>query len=784
LTSDRPKDIPNHLQQELLKNIQVQGNLTTGDITQIGSQFVIYPDKSPKPTGIPQNLPRSGVSNFVGREEALATLHQQLRQREHVAISAIAGMGGVGKTELALQYAHLHWQQQTYPGGVCWLIVRELDLGTQIVTFARAQLQLHPPDDLDLPSQVAFCWRHWLPGEVLLVLDDVTDYEEVKPYLPPVEPRFKVLITTRVQLGAPIVRLDLDVLTKEAALSLLKSLVGDERVEAELKVAQNLCEWLGYLPLGLELLGRYLVLEEDLSLAEVQQQLTQARLEDEALVEAQPEMTAHLGVAAAFELSWKRLDENAQVLGYLLSLFALAPIPWSLVESAATGQDIKDLQKAKRILVQFNLMKRTQKDTYQLHQLIREFFSVKREQSALADDLKWGFCQAIVAVAKEIPQTPTLEQIAAVKPTIPHLAEAATDQKDWLRDEDLIIPFVALGSFYGGQGVYDLAEPWFEQCLFLTRTRLGEEHPYTRDSLNNLAELYHDQGRYSEAEPLHLQALDLSDEPSDVAISLNNLAKLYKYQGRYSDAEFFYIQALALWERLPGQEHRHFALCLSSLAVLYKAQGRYREAERLLVQALELSKYLLGEQHLDVATNLNNLAACYCEQGRYSEAEPLYLQALELWKRLLGEDHPNVATSLNNFGYFYVSQGRYREAEPLLVQALELRKRLLGEEHPDVATSLTNVATLYCMQSRYREAESIFVQALDLKKRLLGEEHPNVAQNMANLATLYCMQSRYCEAESLLVKALRIAEKRLGSNHPDTIIMRQGLQNLRDRHAS
>ncbi|MEW6493601.1 MAG: tetratricopeptide repeat protein [Cyanobacteriota bacterium] len=595
MTSDRPEDIPKHLQQELLKNLQVQGNLTTGDITQIGSQFVLNLDKSPIPTGIPQNLPRSGVSNFVGREEALATLHQQLQHRERVAISAIAGMGGVGKTELALQYAYLHWQQQTYPGGVCWLMARELDLGTQLVAFARGQLQLHPPEDLDLPSQVAFCWRHWLPGEVLVVLDDVTDYQEVKPYLPPVEPRFKVLITTRVQLGAPIVRLDLDVLTKEAALSLLKSLVGDERVEAELEVAENLCEWLGYLPLGLELVGRYLALEEDLFLAEMLSLLEQERLRQEALVEAQPEMTAHLGVAAAFELSWKRLNANPQALGCLLSLFALAPIPWPLVESAATLIAAKDLQKARRSLVQFNLIKRTQKYTYQLHQLIREFFSTKREQSAEADNLKRGFCQAMVTVARQISDAPTRKEIVAVSLDIPHLAEAATVQQDWLRDD--------LANLYSEQGKYEQAEPLYVQILELRRRILSETHPYVATSLNNLACCYSDQEKYGEAEQIYIQALELN-------------------------------------KQLLGETHPDVAICLNNLAFLYSSQGKYEQAESLYIQALELSKRLLGETHPDVAICLNNLALLYSSQGRYDQAEQLYVQAWEIAQRKLGANHP------------------------------------------------------------------------------------------------------------------------------------------------
>jgi tetratricopeptide (TPR) repeat protein len=449
----------------------------------------------------------------------------------------------------------------------------------------------------------------------------------------------------------------------------------------------------------LELVGRYLAIEKDLSLAEIQEQLAQSRLEDEALVETQPEMTARLGVAAAFELSWKRLDENAQVLGYLLSLFALAPISWSLVESMIKDEFLQDLKKARRALVQFNLIKRTEKETYQLHQLIREFFGAKREKSAKKDDLKRGFCQAMVAVAKEIPERPTLKQVTAVAPAIPHLSEAATAQKDCLSDEDSFWPFFSLGKFYEGQGAYDQALPWFKECLSTTRERLGQEHPAVVSSLNNLAGLYYSQGRYDQAEPL-------------------------------------YIQALALRKRRLGEEHPEVAASLNNLAGLYNSQGRYNEAEPLLFQALELRKQLLGQEHPTVALSLNNLAYLYYSQGRYNEAEPLYIQALELRKQLLGQEHPLVALSLNNLAALYSSQRRYNEAQPLYLQALELHKQLLGQEHPDVAKCLNNLALLYYSQGRYDEAEPLYLQALEIAEERLGANHPNTITFRENLQNL------------------------------------------------
>jgi hypothetical protein len=110
-----------------------------------------------KPTGTPSNLSRSGVVEFVGRSQKLKKLHAQLQQNDRLAITAIAGMGDIGKTELALQYAIAQFGQGQYPAGLCWLRARDQEIATQIVTFAQAHLGLNPPDQLEIEAQVRYC---------------------------------------------------------------------------------------------------------------------------------------------------------------------------------------------------------------------------------------------------------------------------------------------------------------------------------------------------------------------------------------------------------------------------------------------------------------------------------------------------------------------------------------------------------------------------------------------------------------------------------------------------
>ncbi|MEG4625212.1 tetratricopeptide repeat protein [Microcoleus sp. w1-18aA5] len=783
------------------------------------------------------NLTRSSVVEFVGREQDIEKLDELFQQQNNLPAVTIIGMGGVGKTALADRYGQRHLEGLgDGAGGVCWIDVRNGDVGLQIVSFARSLLNLKPPEDLDLPNQLRYCWQNWPLGDVLIAFDDVTDYkQEVKPYLPPKSSGFKVLITSREQLGRGLAYLPLNELKTEAALRLLEVLIEDlNRFQLELDVAEQICEWLGYLPLGLELVGCYLYNRRDLSLEAMLSLLEEKRLKHIAVQKPDPTMTAQLGVAAAFELSWERLDENAQKLGCMLSLFALADIPWWLVKGAyhylLTSEDEKIdlelLEEARADLLNCHLLKSTSDTACRLHPLIREFLRGKREESIEVNELKEAFVNATWAVADQIPESPTYQRIQIAAPAIPHVAEIAKDKdlRDLLNDKYLTVPFVGLGRFYEGQGLYAQALPWFEQCLSVTRSHFGSEHSQVATSLSNLACAYKALGRYSEVEPLLVEALELDkrllgEQNVCVSISLINLASLYNLQGRYDEAETMFLQALELskywreedktllitclnhlvalyFERYEYEKAKfvlmraieeskdcsdvnHLPNLLNYLARIYKHQQRDAEAEKFYKLALEITKQLVGENHPDIAKHLNNLALFYLDRSRHSEAESLFIQALELTKSFCGEEHLDVATVQHHLADLYDIQGRYGEAEPLHLKALEIRIRSLGEEHPDVATSLNDLAYLYDCQGHYSQAEPLFIKAFKIRESCLGKDHIQVKNSLNNLVVFYLKQERYSEAEPLMLRLFKILQRKLGSKHPETIYCQESLAMLR-----
>ncbi len=368
---------------------KVIGDKVLGDKV-LGDKHVYLPPQSPDRTGSepPNNLGSRGVDRdrFFGRDDVLQELHDRLGRSDRVAVTSVAGMGGVGKSELAVQYARWRLREGDYRGGVVWLAGERA--GIELLGFAKAQF--FPDVDLaqlgDLREQLTFIWSRWPvpevpPESVLLVFDDVTDYRLQVADLLPSDKRFRAIVTTREKIQG-LDRLDLDVLSPEAALELLGSIIGLERLAAEEKTAAALCEWLGYLPLGIELVGYY-VREEECSIAKLLSELEKRKqkvLQHDSLTNPEPTMTAQYGVEAAFELSWERLDIDARFLGAYLSLFAAAPVRWDLVVTQEeVSQEVFDLLcAARRKLVRFSLLKKMG-ELFQYHPLIKHFFSSKLE---------------------------------------------------------------------------------------------------------------------------------------------------------------------------------------------------------------------------------------------------------------------------------------------------------------------------------------------------------------------------------------------------------------------
>jgi tetratricopeptide (TPR) repeat protein len=715
-------------------------------------------------------------SVFVGRDNELVELHDFLVAGARVAIAAV-GMGGVGKTTLARRY--VQQQRAEYPGGIWWVTAGQVV--TQVVDYARRSVGLEElPTDWTEAQIVQHYLRRWeekWPEQKLLVIDDVGEYGAIKPFIP-AQGTFRLLMTTRVKMQRPVLCLNLEVLKPADALLLLSELMGeDARLIAEAAAAEELCAWLDYLPLGIELVGRYLS-ETSSSIADLLEQLKEKSLAAKPMLDVPAEMDYGRNVQAAIELSWQAVNAQAQTLVMLLGLFALAPVlpAWVLsawVSASLPAWDATDLRDClDRQLVKRSLLKRGE-EGYSLHGLVREFLQGKLAASTHAAGLQLGFAQTMTTIAKTIPPTATLSDRARVTAAIPHLEEVAARWTSVLGEDDKIGCCVGLARFYENLNLWAEAQRCWVRSLDISKTELGNRHPSTASSLNDLAGLYRLQGRYKEAKHLLLEALEirkaeLGGYHPDTASSLNDLALLYRLQGWYEEAEPLLLEALEIRRAKLGNCHPDTANSLNNLAGLYRLLSRYKEAEPLYIEALAVWKTKLGDRHPDTASSLNNLALLYYSQGRYEEAEPLYVEALSICKEELGDRHPDTASSLNNLALLYYSQGRYEEAEPLYIEVLAIRKLELGNRHPSIATSLNNLAALYYSQDRHGEAEPIFIEALSICKSELGDHHPSTASSLNSLAGVYKAQGRYEEAEPLYVEALVIRKAALGDRHPST----------------
>jgi len=719
------------------------------------------------------NVPYPRNPNFTGREAILTQLETALASGMPVALSqAITGLGGVGKTQTAVEHAYRHRDRYR---AVLWV---RADTETSLISGYRALAEV-----LDLPekdesdsTKVAATVRRWLGREpgYLLILDNADDPALVKPYLPP-DLGGHVLLTSRahnfdrLNIRRPIA---LPVLAPDEALAfLLRRTDREEAIDpAERDAARTLAEELGYLPLALEQAAAYMVEhEESFSVYLAAYYALRLKLLDEMgpIAGDYPETV---------RTTWKRgFDAIAAtspasiVLLRLSAFFAPDAIPYEVILEGASqlGEPLATalaspaggdhaLNKLLTPLARHSLVRRDpEARTYSVHRLVQ---AVLLDELTAAD--RRDIAERVVKVLiQAFPNSVEYASWPQCERLLPHVLAT------WSLIEREVVSDPILGWLLNQAGIYHKSIPILGRLL------------------NSAGYYLKCRARYAEAEPLLRRALAIheklySPEHPDTAANLNNLALLLQDRGQYDEAEPLLRRALAIHEQAPGPEHPITAQSLSNLALLLQDRGRYDEAEPLLRRALAIHEQAPGPEHPITATSLNNLAIVLRSKGRYDEAESLTRRVLAIREQALGPEHPDTAQSLNNLAALLWNQGRYDEAESLTRRALAIREQALGPEHPDTAQSLSNLGALLWNQDRYDEAESLLRRALAIHEQALGPEHPVTAQSLSNLALLLQDRGRYDEAEPLLRRSLAICEQALGPEHPVTAQNRNSLVTL------
>jgi tetratricopeptide (TPR) repeat protein len=255
---------------------------------------------------------------------------------------------------------------------------------------------------------------------------------------------------------------------------------------------------------------------------------------------------------------------------------------------------------------------------------------------------------------------------------------------------------------------------------------------------------------------------------TETPLLLSLVGKCQASLGQYSAAANTVRRALSLREKTLGKEHIMTLDSMNQMGVVLCSQGKYQEAEAIHRQTLGLREIVLGRVHPDTLTSMNNLASALGFQGKARESEAMLRQTLELRETLLGLHNKQTMISMNNLAYVLDKQGKYEEAERMHRLVLERREIWLGHEDPDTLMGMDNLARVLRKQGKYEEAETICRETLELKETVLGREHPETLISVDSLAYLLADQHQYAECFVLYERACAAFPKVLGKDHPDT----------------
>ncbi|KAF8598112.1 FabD/lysophospholipase-like protein [Ceratobasidium sp. AG-I] len=609
---------------------------------------------------------------FTGREDILDQMQDYFFSASPMdrRLFVLCGLGGAGKTQLALKFVQLH-KDKFWDVFYIDVTTRET-ISSGLIALARAAKAGETPE-------AAMAWLVSQEERWLLILNNADNPKLNLHEFFPACSHGDILITTRNQQMRAHTQESKSYcgvagMLPEDALALMLKVSGVTGEEREAEIAIALAKDFGYFALVIAQAGAY-IRATQCGINQYQKlfQAARGRLLRERGVDQTDEYG--MSVVASWEISYRQLSSNATRLLHLMSFLHHEGISETLFEvSCVTALSYKPL-------IPLN------KSQASMKSIVFELLSLMRTSSG-----EWNLL-ALKDLTNELRVFSLLDYDAHSSSYSMHPLV-----QEWCRTtapDAGILPECAawlLSLCVGWKK--DSDSQALRRQLWPHALALGSDHTkMVPEIARNLNLVYHEAGSIEEYEALVTVALLGSQESlgSENPITLGcmqNLATAFRMRGKLEESVVLLVETIEIEKRVLGHEHPDTLNSMYALALTYGKQERWHESEALCLEVIEARKRVIGAEHRHTLNSMGALAWTYFERGRLSEAEALYVEVVEKVLRVMGSKHPDTLMFMHSLAMTYKEQGKLREAESLMEETVALRKRVLGESHRRVQDSV------------------------------------------------------------------------------------------------
>ncbi|KAI5842039.1 hypothetical protein BZA05DRAFT_380199 [Tricharina praecox] len=817
----------------------------------IGANFDDSPPGTEQPSSsrksfdefrIPTELPFSRNQNFCGREDLIERIHEKLHPTEAAGADAVPcssternlvtlyGLGGIGKTQVALEYAYRY---EAFYSAILWVDARDptvletsgVRVAQQLVRHYVSEFPSNPDyiriaNDLGIPGGIDISgtvqrqilnsgnvWptiKRWLQkkgnDKWLLLVDNHDDLETVNivDYLPTSD-WARIIVTSRrseiQSLGHSISVAEME---KDVGLAMLMKAMRVDVVEAlsveEIKDAEEVVEKLGGLPLAISQAASYILMTE----IDFKTYLLKLKTNFKRIASKKTGLWMYRNepVFTCWEISFHALCPSATRLLHMCAFLSNEDIPDELFRRGSRGvewlgNDKDAFDNAIEDLLAFSLVKRratsfAKSDSFWIHPLVHQWARDRVDDSTKQ---RTSASEAIFLITAAVITDPTkrdTEYWGFERRISNHIELCAQNIEKYYPSHDSIYPEKI------SQALYTLSRVNYYRCKVEKSIHLVRRAIVGLNGLEALAAIHllgvnlSFDSQYSEALEWYQRALEGTekalgkDHPSTLTTVLG-MAGVFERRGEYDKALEWYQRALEGTEKALGKDHPSTLTAVYGMAGVFERRGEYDKALEWYQRDLEGIEKALGKDHPSTLSTVLGMAGVFERRGEYDKALEWYQRALEGTEKVFGKDHPSTLTTVLGMAGVFVHRGEYDKALEWYQRALEGIEKALGKDHPSTLTAVYGMAGVFERRGEYDKALEWYQRALEGTEKALGKDHPSTLTTVLGMAGVFERRGEYDKALEWYQRALEGIEKALGKDHPCTLTAVYGMAGVFER---